>query len=207
MKKLLILTISILVGFSLLGLMPVHGEGEIYDSVVRLHVIANSDSEYDQQLKLMVRDGVLAKASEIVAGCTTREEAESALLGGLEQIGASAARVIAREGADYRVTVELGEEEYPTKSYESFCFPSGTYMSLRVCIGGAEGENWWCVLFPNLCFSAATKKNAEDAFIEAGLTPEQYKIITESDGTKYNIRFKFLEAFEELAKKCRLKRR
>ncbi len=206
MKKLLIFTVSVLVGFILLGLMPVHGESEIYDSVVRLHVLANSDSDYDQALKLKVRDGVLNAASEIITGCTTREEAITALSANLDTIQLAAAEVINAEGSTYPVTVELGEEEYPTRSYESICFPSGTYMSLRVMIGEAEGKNWWCVLFPNLCLKAATKKEAEDAFIQAGLTPEQYKIITESDGTKYTVRFKVLEILEELAKKCKTKK-
>jgi stage II sporulation protein R len=206
MKKLLILSVSILIGFMLLGLMPVHGEDRIYDSVVRLHVLANSDSEYDQALKLKVRDSVLAAASEIVAGCMTRNEAEAALRENLDLICAAAVSVVEAEGAEYPVTVELGEEEYPTRSYDSICFPAGTYMSLRVMIGEAEGRNWWCVLFPNLCLSAATKKEAEKAFIQAGLTPEQYKIITESNGMKYTVRFKILEVLEELAKKCKLKK-
>jgi stage II sporulation protein R len=205
MKKLLILAVSVIVGFILLGLLPVHGESEIYDSVVRLHVLANSDSDYDQALKLKVRDGVLVAASEIIADCTTREEAEAALSANLEKIKNAATAVIETEGATYPVSVDLGEEEYPTRSYESICFPSGTYMSLRVMIGEAEGKNWWCVLFPNLCIKAATKKEAEEAFIQAGLTPEQFKIITESDGTKYTVRFKILEILEELAKKCKAK--
>lgn len=206
MKKLLIFAVSVMVGFILLGLLPVHGESEIYDSVVRLHVLANSDSDYDQALKLKVRDGVLNAASDIITGCTTREEAIEVLSANLNTIQLSAAEVIKAEGVTYTVTVELGEEEYPTRSYESICFPSGTYMSLRVMIGDAEGKNWWCVLFPNLCLKAATKKEAEDAFIQAGLTPEQYKIITESDGTKYTVRFKVLELLEELAKKCKSKK-
>ena len=94
--------------------------------------------------------------------------------------------------------VELGEEEYPTKNYESFCFPSGSYVSLRVLIGDAEGQNWWCVLFPPLCLSAATDKSStEDAFIAVGLTQEQYKVITETDDTTYEVRFKILEGIED----------
>ena len=181
----------------MLSVLPAHGEAEIYDSVVRLHVLANSDSEYDQQLKLRVRDGVLAAASDIVEGCSTRDEAAAALNAQLDVIQAAALSVVREAGEDYAVEVRLCEEQYPTKNYESICFPSGTYMSLQVRIGEAEGQNWWCVLFPNLCLSAAGKKDAEDAFIQAGLTPEQYKIITESEGTKYKLRFKFLELIEQ----------
>ena len=197
-RCLLTFSISVLIAVIFLGLLPVHGESEIYDSVVRLHVLANSDSTEDQELKLKVRDYVLIECSEIVEGAQTREEAEILLRGSLERIEAVAEAVIEMSGYDYPVMVELGLEEYPTRDYESICFPSGTYTSLRVCIGEAEGQNWWCVLFPNLCIGAATKEEAEDAFIAAGLTPEQYKIITESDDVKYTVRFKFLEVFEKV---------
>lgn len=196
------LSITVLIAVLFLGMMPVHGESEIYDSVVRLHVLANSDSAEDQELKFKVRDYVLMETSTIVEGAKTREEAEAVLRENLSRIEAVAAAVVADSGYDYPVTVELGLEEYPTRDYESICFPSGTYTSLRVCIGEAEGQNWWCVLFPNLCFAAASngdsKQAAEDAFISAGLTPEQYKIITETEDVKYTVRFKFLEVFEKL---------
>ena len=197
MKNLVTFCVFVLVGVMLLSVLPIHGESKIYDSVVRLHVIANSDSDEDQALKLKVRDGVLAVASELVAECKTRDEAAVALRGGLDAIEDTAQAVVASEGYEYDVSVKLCEEEYPTKNYESVCFPSGSYMSLQVKIGDAVGQNWWCVLFPNLCLSAATKSRAEDAFIQAGLTPEQYKIITDSDGVKYKLRFKFLEIIEQ----------
>ena len=206
MKKLLIFTSSILIGLVLLGLLPTHGEDRIYDSVIRLHVIANSDSTQDQALKLRVRDRVLETASEIVAGCQNRAEAEAALRTALDRVEAAAVDAISTAGYDYRVRVELGEEGYPTKSYESICFPAGRYMSLRVLIGQSEGENWWCVLFPNLCLSAATKKEVEEAFIEVGLTPEQYRIITETKEAKYSVRFKVLELIEQIFGKCKHKK-
>lgn len=201
-KCLLTLSLTVLIAVLLLGMMPVHGESEIYNSVVRLHVLANSDSTEDQELKFKVRDYVLMETSKIVEGAVTREEAEVALRENLDRIEAVAELVVESAGYDYPVTVELGLEEYPTRDYESICFPSGTYTSLRVCIGEAEGQNWWCVLFPNICLAAATKGDskqaAEDAFISAGLTPEQYKIITETEDVKYTVRFKFLEVFEKL---------
>lgn len=197
MKQILIFCIFILIGMLLLGVLPTHGEAEIYDSVVRLHVLANSDSEYDQALKLQVRDGVLAATAELLSDCTTREQALEVIGANLDTIRRSALEVIEREGAGYDVTVKLCEEDYPTKNYESVCFPAGRYMSLQVCIGEAEGKNWWCVLFPGMCLSAASKTDAEQAFIQAGLTPEQYKLVTESDGAKYKLRFKFLEILQQ----------
>lgn len=197
MKQILIFCIFILIGMLLLGVLPTHGEAEIYDSVVRLHVLANSDSEYDQALKLQVRDGVLAATAELLSDCTTRGQALEVIGANLDTIRRSAQEVIEREGAGYDVTVKLCEEDYPTKNYESVCFPAGRYMSLQVCIGEAEGKNWWCVLFPGMCLSAASKTDAEQAFIQAGLTPEQYKLVTESDGAKYKLRFKFLEILQQ----------
>ena len=182
-----------------IGLLPVSGEEKIYDDVIRLHVLANSDSDEDQALKLKVRDGVLEKVSELLDGCTDKEKALEVLSREESQreIEKAAAEVIASEGYDYSVAVSLGEEEYPRRTYDSLCFPSGAYTSLRVQIGESEGKNWWCVLFPRLCLGAATK-GTEDAFVEAGFTPDQYKIVTDTDEPEYEIRFKILEIIEEM---------
>lgn len=197
MKKIALFCTFILIGVLIVGALPTHGEAQIYDSVVRLHVLANSDSEEDQALKLCVRDRVLECASEIVSGCEDRDSAVAALGGELERLRAAAEEVVHAAGYDYAVTVLLDFEDYPTRSYESVCFPAGRYMSLRVCIGEAEGKNWWCVLFPNLCLGAADRKSSEDAFTQVGLTPEQYRIVTETGGTKYRLRFRLLELIEE----------
>ena len=180
-----------------IGLLPVSGEDKIYDEVVRLHVLANSDSEEDQALKLKVRDGVVEKVGELLEGVSDKEEALEVLSReeAQREIEDVAARIIADEGYAYSVKVSLGEEEYPRKNYEALCFPSGTYTSLRVQIGEAEGQNWWCVLFPQLCLGVATKSN-EEAFVEVGFTPEQYKIVTDTDDPEYEIKFKILEIIE-----------
>ena len=200
-KKLLICAISIL-GLSLLvGLLPVHGEGEIYDTVVRLHVLANSDSDSDQELKLKVRDEIIKVVSPAVSDCKTQSEAILAINGIMDELESAAERVVYENGFDYDVNITLGEEYYPTKNYESCAFPEGKYVSLKVCIGQAKGQNWWCCLFPPLCLSAAspsTSKQNEEAFISVGLTSDQYKIITENDTPKYKVRFKILETFSKL---------
>ena len=175
--------------------LPVHGEEEIYDTVVRLHVRANSDSEEDQALKLRVRDAVLEVTGELVADCTTQEEAVSVLEAHMADLELAARSVIAAEGRDDAVSVMLGRETYPTRTYESCCFPAGEYVSLQVLIGAAEGQNWWCVLFPPLCLSAATE-GGEDAFVQVGLSKDQYGIITETGKTKYKVRFKILEVVQ-----------
>lgn len=199
-KRLLTATLALCAVLLFLGLFPVHGEAEIYDTVVRLHVLANSDSDEDQALKLRVRDAVLEITSPLLADCTLQEEARALIEAHTDDIRAAAEAVIAAEGRTDTVSILLGEEEYPERDYDSFCFPAGTYLSLRVCIGDAEGKNWWCCLFPPLCLgtSTATTQAAEEEFIAVGLTPSQYKIITESEKPVYKVRFKILEVFQSL---------
>ena len=197
-KKFYVAIVILLVTMMALSFLPVHGEREIYDTVVRLHVLANSDSEADQALKLKVRDAVLEVSAPMVEDCGTQAEAVETLTTHLTELEAAASAVIAAEGYDYPVTVLLGEEDYPTRTYESCAFPAGTYVSLRVLIGSGEGQNWWCCLFPPLCLSAATaKQDNEDAFMQVGLTKDQYGIITETGKTKYKVRFKLLEVLED----------
>ena len=195
MKKIAILCAVTLLSFFILGFLPVHGEEKIYDSVIRLHVLANSDSDEDQALKLKVRDTVAALTEELNCNAADIDTAEQILRENLDLIRDRAQKTLSDLGCEYPVSVELGRENYPRKSYDSICFPAGEYRSLRVLMGEAEGQNWWCVLFPQLCLGTATKKQAEDAFISVGFTPDQYKIITETDEPRYKLRFKLLEVF------------
>ena len=194
-----ILTLSIVAALLLLivGLLPVHGETEIYNKVVRLHVLANSDSEEDQAVKLAVRDAVLEVTVPLLQDCESREEAVERLEGNRTLLTEAAETVLRENGFDDAVNIEMGLEEYPTRTYDSLCFPAGEYISMRVSIGEGEGQNWWCCLFPPLCLGAATvnEERAEDACISVGFTPTQYKIITESDKPVYRARFKILELF------------
>ena len=177
-----------------LTVLPVHGEAAVYDSVIRLHVLANSDSVEDQAIKLRVRDAVLAVTEPLLAHAGDREEAADILTAHLDDIRAAAERTLRAAGAEDRVQVTLTREEYPTRRYENLAFPAGPYLSLRVLIGAAAGQNWWCVLFPPLCLSAATdKRQQEAALLSAGLTEEQYRIVTDTDKPRYKLRFKILE--------------
>lgn len=189
----LLLTLTLLIG--LLAILPIHSESNIYDSVLRLHVIANSDSDEDQALKLLVRDAILLKAQELLVDISNRESAEKIISQNLEHLRLCAEQTIIDNGYSYPVSISLGKEDYPTKSYESCAFPSGKYTSLQIFIGDASGKNWWCVLFPPLCLSAATDK---DAFTSVGITDSQYQIITDTKNPKYKIRFKILESFSEI---------
>ena len=199
LQKIIILGCVLVLCLALCNILPIHGEEKIYESVVRLHVLANSDSEEDQALKLKVRDEILAYVSPLVIDCKSREEAIEILQCELGAIKEIAHKVVLADGYNYPVDVTLTIEDYPTRNYEAMSFPSGQYVSLRVLIGEAEGQNWWCVLFPPLCLSSASERVAnEDAFIAVGLNSDQYKIITESENVKYQLRFKILEVIEDV---------
>ena len=193
-KRLLIVTFAIIALCAVLTVLPIHGEAEIYDNVLRLHVIANSDSAEDQELKLLVRDEILKVSSDMFANCNSRDQAQIKAKENLDLLEAAAIRTVREHGYDYDVNITFSAEEYPTKNYESCCFPAGEYLSLRVMIGDAEGQNWWCVLFPPMCVVAASDS---DAYAEVGLTGEQYNMITQTEDPKYKIRFKLLESIEK----------
>ena len=198
-KKILTLSVIAAICLLVMGLLPVHGEEEIYDKVVRLHVLANSDSEEDQSVKLAVRDAILEVTVPLLQNCQTKEEAVQLLEENRTLLTETAQTVLREEGFDDSVSIEMELEDYPTRTYDSLCFPAGEYISMRVSLGEGEGRNWWCCLFPPLCLDAATvgKEVAEDACISVGFTPTQYKIITESDKPVYRARFKILELLEQ----------
>ena len=193
-----LLTFSILTALALplSAFMPTAEDAGLYDGIIRLHVLANSDSDEDQALKLKVRDEVLEKASELLSGVTDRGEAEALLTENLAALRSAAADIIAENGYAYSVDVTLTEEDYPTREYGNFALPAGSYTSLRVLIGDAEGKNWWCMLFPTLCIGTEKEAPAavidESECIEAGLTPSQVKIITGSSPT-VKVKFRVLE--------------
>ena len=199
MKIINFFTVLTLCALLLFCILPIHGEGEIYGKVLRLHVIANSDSDLDQSLKLEVRDSVLKYTAPLLREAESREEAAEVIMRNRADIEAVAQKRLELLGCRDTVSLEVCTERYPMKNYESFCFPSGEYLSVKLMIGEAEGQNWWCVLFPKLCTDIATSK--EDQFVAVGFTPDQYKIITESENSTYKIRFRLLEFFEELGER------
>lgn len=169
---------------------------ELAGSVIRFHVIANSDSEADQALKLAVRDRVLARAEEIYPENATLEEAQAALEGHLNLLAAAGREVVEEQGYDYPVAAALEDCWFPTKEYEGFALPAGTYTALRVTIGEGKGQNWWCVAFPPLCLGAASE--TVDQALEAGhFTPDQGALVT-GDGEGYVLKFKAMELLGEI---------
>ena len=189
----IVLALTLIV--SALLILPVHAATEVYDSVIRLHVLANSDTEEDQAIKLKVRDAVLAHTGALLENVSTKEQAQQILDRELERIRAVAEQTLAENGAPNAVTVTLTSEAYPRRTYEAAALPAGEYLSLRVMIGEAQGQNWWCVLFPQMCLSTAVAEQKASC-LAAGLSEGQYRFITQSTGTGYRVRFKLVEMVE-----------
>lgn len=168
---------------------------ELSDKVVRLHVLANSDSEEDQALKLKVRDRILACAEPLLAGAADRREAEALLRDRVPELELAAAQEIRDNGYDYAVTVRLEDTMFPTREYDGFTLPAGKYLALRAVIGAGEGQNWWCVVFPPLC--AAASAEVPETALAAGLSPAQVGLITEED-QGYVLKSKLVEFWRGL---------
>ena len=169
---------------------------QLSQSVIRLHVIANSDSQADQALKLRVRDRVLEQAQELYPEGATLDQARAILEDNLNLLAAAGRAAVEEEGADYPVTAQITQCWFPTKEYEDFALPAGEYTALRVVIGQGEGQNWWCVAFPPLCLGAASQ--SVDQAAQAGLfTQEQAGLITRENGG-YVLKFKGMELLGEL---------
>ena len=188
MQKALFIFVAVIAFLVINSYIPSKDECEIYNSTVRLHVLANSDSEADQALKLKVRDKIVERMSTYNA--KSKEEALEYIENDMGKLKEIAEECIKSEGFNNPVTVEIGEESYPTREYEDFSLPAGKYTSLRIIIGNGEGQNWWCVLYPPLCTSYAIEY--DDDSVDVGFTKEQYNFITGND-KEYKIKFKLLE--------------
>lgn len=174
------------------GAWTAHRQDDLAQKMIRLHVIANSDSQEDQALKLQVRDKVLLQATTILEESDNMTQAMRILNGSLPEIEHIATQEIRAQGYDYGVTASLENTEFPTKEYDGFRLPSGEYLALRVVIGDGAGKNWWCVVFPPLCTTAAT--DLEDTAIAAGWENEDVSLVTEQDG--YVLKFRAVELWE-----------
>ena len=163
-------------------------EGDVYDTVIRLHVLAQSDSKEDQAVKLLVRDAIVAECAELFAHTDSTEDALSQIEQASAEMEAIANRVLAENGFSYTATAVFGRERYPTREYDGVSFPAGEYHSLQILLGDGDGQNWWCCLFPPLCLSAASDEQLDSI----GIDTSSGKVFTKK---KYRIRFKLLEWF------------
>lgn len=165
---------------------------EIRSDVLRLHVIANSDSSVDQNLKLRLRDYILEEGEDIFDGSVNVENAVKKIEPKLAELEKSAETFVKNAGFDYDVKITLSNEYFTTRTYESVTLPAGKYLALRVVIGSGEGHNWWCVMFPPMCVPAADKKDE----IENVFTDKEIKLVESKP--KYEPRFKVVEIYEKI---------
>ena len=177
------------------GAWSLHRQDDLQEKMIRLHVIANSDSDADQNLKLCVRDAVLCRAEDILRQSTDMTEARARLRDSLSDIGDAAAQELAAQGSGYSVSVALEDTEFPRKTYDGFALPAGEYLALRVVIGAGEGRNWWCVVYPPLCTAAACE--LEGVALEGGMTADDLSLMT-GENAGYVLRFRSLELWERL---------
>ena len=173
---------------------------DLSQAVFRLHVIANSDSKEDQELKLKVRDKLLEYMNIICADCNTKEEAIALAEDHKEDFQKIAEETIKENGFDYPVKININNFYFPTKNYGDISLPAGFYDALRVEIGNASGQNWWCVMFPSLCFIDVSSGIVDDEAkenLEENLNAESYNIISDKENSSFTFKFKIIEFFAE----------
>ena len=194
MKKIKILEASIFIGFLIAITLSITSFAstcdEIRGDVLRLHVIANSDSEEDQVLKLKIRDAILEAGKNIFDGSVTKENAEEKIEKEKERLTAVAKKVVEENGFDYDIKITVTEEFFTTRTYENTTLPAGQYMAVKVLIGESIGKNWWCVMFPPLCLPAAQT--------DINLYFNEDEIKLTQANPKYEPRFKIIEIYESI---------
>jgi stage II sporulation protein R len=176
---------------------------DLSENVFRLHILANSNSDEDQNLKLKVRDSIVEYMKNITKDVSKKDDVIKICKNHIANIQEIAENVIRENGYDYPVNIEIGNFYFPTKNYANISFPAGYYDALRIKIGKAAGNNWWCSLFPPLCFvdiSSGVLENEDEKILENNLETEEYELITgENNSTKF--KFKIVELFNENFKK------
>lgn len=178
------------------------------DSVFRLHIIANSDSSSDQELKLKVRDKIIEYMNTLTSNSSDKKDVISMVNNHLDSFKEIALNTIKENGYNYDVNIEIGNFHFPTKSYGDISFPAGNYNALKIEIGDAIGQNWWCVLFPPLCFvNSSTGVVPDDSknTLKENINSESYEIISEGNNSNDNtsdikIKFKIIEFFNNFTK-------
>lgn len=178
------------------------------DSVLRLHIIANSDSSTDQELKLKVRDNIIEYINTLTSSYSDKKDVISMVNNHLDSFKEIALNTIKENGYNYDVNIEIGNFHFPTKSYGDISFPAGNYDALKIEIGDAIGQNWWCVLFPPLCFvhsSTGVVPDDSKNTLKENINSESYEIISEGNNSNDNtsaikIKFKIIEFFNNFTK-------
>ena len=173
---------------------------DIANSVFRLHVIANSDSEEDQNLKYIVRDNLLSYMNEICSDCSNKDEVIKLVYSHSDEFEKIAQNTIYEQGYSYDVKINIVNFEFPTKKYGDISLPAGLYDGLKVEIGEAKGQNWWCVMFPPLCFvdiSSGIVSDESKDLMENNLNEEEFALVSDSSNQEMQFKFKLIEFFQE----------
>lgn len=171
----------------------------LQQEVLRLHILANSDSAEDQALKLQVRDRLLDCSAELFGDAQTREEIKAKAQASLDRMEEIAAEVISAAGKSYTAQAELTEMAFDARTYDEITMPAGVYDAVRITIGEAEGKNWWCVMYPPLCIPAAESVSTDEDTEKAYFSDAEQKILEHP--ARYRVRFKCVEAYHWLRKK------
>lgn len=166
----------------------------ISDQVFRLHILANSDSAEDQQLKLKVRDEILKKGEKVFASSNSLEETIELCKNNIALFQQTAEQCLKNNGSDYEVKVYVDKEYFNTREYDEITLPSGIYNALKIEIGQGKGHNWWCVMFPAICLSSVT-----DDELNKYLSEDEQKLV--NSDSKYEVRFKIVEIYEKVKSK------
>lgn len=185
----------VLAVFFALGTALERQQQDLSGRLLRLHVVANSDNEEDQALKLRVRDAVLEEANGLLARADSRDQAVGLLRENLDRLETAAKQTLLAQGSAQTVTVSLERELFGTRYYDTFALPGGYYDALRVTLGSGEGHNWWCVVYPQICTAAVSDQRT--VAVMGGLTEDQALLLTEEEPV-YEFRFRVLELFEDM---------
>ncbi len=176
-------------------------QGMPYSSILRFHVRANSDSQEDQALKMAVKEDVVTMLKPLLENCQSVEESKDIIVSNMQTIYTTAVNTVMEQGYDYTIKVYVTEEEFPAKTYGDLTFPEGSYQALRIDIGKARGQNWWCVMYPPLCFvDESTTVVSEDGkeLLKENLTDEEYRQLFISDNTEKKAGLKLLEWLQDM---------
>lgn len=169
------------------------------ENVFRLHIIANSNNDYDQELKLKIRDEIIDYMKPLTENCKNKKEVISIIKDNLDNLVKISKEAVIKNGYNYDVTIELGNFYFPTKYYGNVSMPSGNYDAIRIKIGKAEGKNWWCSLFPALCFTDVSNgiiDQKAEKNLKSNLEQEEFNLITNKT-QEIKFKFKLIELFNK----------
>mgnify|MGYP004533312511 FL=1 len=171
---------------------------DLSETVFRLHVIANSDSTEDQNLKYKVRDNIINYMKDLCMNCSSKQDVIECVQNNINKFQNLAQQTVYDNGYNYPVNVKIGNFKFPTKTYGDISFPSGEYDALRIEIGSAKGKNWWCMLYPSLCFvdvSSGIVPDDSKETLQSSLSNEEYLLVSDSENKIINFKFKLVELF------------